>query len=59
MKLSPSQWCKIQEILANLTCPHCFSAKVKLTEGEDDNAKCEDCSCTFKFSPDIADRWEV
>ncbi len=59
MKLSASQWCKIQETLANLACPHCFKAKVKLTEDEENNAKCEDCGCTFEFSPDIDTRpWE-
>jgi hypothetical protein len=34
MKLSCAQWCHIQEILANLKCPHCFSAKVKLYQEE-------------------------
>ena len=53
MKLSASQWCKIQEALFNLNCPHCFSAKVKLTEDEKENAKCEDCGCTFEFNPEI------
>jgi len=36
----------------NLGCPNCFSAKVKLTEDEKENAKCEDCGCTFEFNPD-------
>ena len=59
MKIKPKNWCKIQETLANLNCPGCFSAKVKLTESETDNARCEDCGCTFDFDPDIAtDRWE-
>ncbi len=53
MKLSTKQWCKIQETLANLHCPHCFTAKVKLTEDEKENAKCEDCGCTFEYNPDI------
>jgi hypothetical protein len=34
MKLSCEQWCPIQEMLANLKCPNCFSAKVKLCEEE-------------------------
>ena len=56
MKLSKDQWCKIQEALANLKCPHCFSAKVKLAEDEKDNAACEDCGCRFEFDPDLAFR---
>ena len=58
MKLSARRWCKIQETLANIKCPSCFSAKVKLTEDEKENAKCEDCGCTFEFNPDIAFHWE-
>ena len=54
MKLDPKKWCKIQEIMANLKCPGCFSAKVDLTEDEDENAACEDCGCKFEFNPDIA-----
>ena len=54
MKISPKTWCKIQEELANLKCPHCFSAKVKLQEdAEGGNAKCEDCGCRLEFNPDI------
>ena len=56
MKISPKTWCKIQETLANLTCPSCFSAKVKLSEDDKDNATCEDCSCKFTFDPNLADR---
>ena len=58
MKLTSKQWCKIQEMLANLKCPHCFTAKVKLTEDEKVNAKCENCGCTFEFDPDVALRSE-
>jgi len=54
MKLSPEQWCKIQEKLANLNCPSCFSAKIKLTETGKENANCKDCGCTFEYDPDIA-----
>lgn len=54
MKLSPEQWCKIQEKLANLTCPDCFTAKIKLKdEAEGANAECEDCGCRFEFNPDM------
>ena len=53
MKLNASQWCKIQQALANLKCPHCYTAKVKLTEGEKENATCEDCGCVFEFNPDM------
>ena len=53
MKISPETWCKIQEMLANLRCPNCFSAKVKLTEDESENAKCEECGCRLEFNPDI------
>jgi len=35
MKLSCEQYCHIQEMLANLKCPNCFSAKVKLCKEED------------------------
>lgn len=57
MKLSPEQWCKVQETLANLNCPGCFSAKIKLSEGVgSDNAECEDCRCQFEFNPDIVTR---
>ncbi len=58
MKLSASQWCKIQEVLANLKCPHCFSAKVTLAEDDKENAKCEGCGCRFEFDPDIIYRAE-
>ena len=58
MKLNSKQWCKIQETLANLKCPHCFSATVKLAEEEQENAKCEDCGCKFTFDPDITLRWD-
>lgn len=58
MKLKPATWCKIQQFLANLKCPGCFSAKVKLTEDGEGNATCEDCGCKFEFDPDIADRLE-
>ena len=54
MKLNAKQWCKIQETLANLKCPNCFSANCKCTENEGTNAECEDCKCKFEFSPDIA-----
>lgn len=59
MKLSASQWCKIQEALANLKCPHCFSAKCTCTENEGENAKCEDCGCTFEFNPDAPLRYDA
>ena len=59
MKLSAGQWCKIQETLANLKCPSCYSAKVKLTQDEKENAKCEDCECVFEFSPELLGRWDV
>ena len=54
MKLKCGQWCRIQEILANLKCPNCFSAKVKLCPTETDkNAQCEDCQCEFGFDPEV------
>ena len=53
MKLTASQWCKIQATLANLGCPGCLSEKVKLTENENENAECEDCGCKFEFNPDL------
>ncbi len=58
MKLSPSQWCKIQEMLANLKCPNCFSAKVNLIEDEKENADCKDCKCKFEYNPDLVFRQE-
>ncbi len=59
MKLSCGQWCHIQEILANLKCPRCFSSKVKLCpEEKEQNAQCEKCNCEFTFSPDLKDRWD-
>jgi len=59
MKLSCEQWCHIQEILANLKCPNCFSAEVKLNKEETDtNAECQKCECKFEFNPDIRERWE-
>ncbi len=59
MKFSCAQWCHIQELLANLKCPRCFSAKVKLCKEEaDKNAECQDCECRFEFDPEIAHRWE-
>jgi hypothetical protein len=57
VKLSPGQWCKVQETLANLNCPDCFSGKVKLSGGVgNDNVECEDCRCQFEFNPDIVTR---
>ena len=53
MKLSPTEWCKIQKTLADLKCPHCSSARIKLTEDEKGNANCEDCGCKFDFDPDL------
>ncbi len=59
MKLSCEQWCHIQEMLANLKCPRCFSSKVKLCKEEKDkNAACQDCQCQFDFDPEIGQRWE-
>ena len=55
MKLSCNQLCRIKEFLANLKCPNCFSAKVKLCEEEtEENATCEKCGCEFKFNPEIS-----
>lgn len=60
MKLSPEQWCDIQEKLANLTCPSCFTVKIKLEEeAEGGNAGCEDYGCRFEFNPDILHRPEL
>ncbi len=53
MKLSASQWCKIQEMLVNLSCPSCLKSKVKLTENKEGNASCEDCGCKFELNPDL------
>jgi hypothetical protein len=61
MKLSCSQWCHVQELLANLKCPNCFSAKVKLCEEKEkeENAECQECQCRFDFDPEIlGNRWE-
>jgi Zn-dependent alcohol dehydrogenase len=59
MKLSYEQWCRIQEILANLKCPNCFSTKVKLCEEENkENALCTECDCKFEFNPELAGRWD-
>jgi transcription elongation factor Elf1 len=60
MKLSCAQWCHIQEMLANLKCPDCFSAKVELCEEETEkNAQCSECGCRFQFNPDLLEnRWE-
>ena len=58
MKLSPKTWCKIQEMLANLKCPNCFSAKAILTEDEKENAECKDCGCKWTFDPELVVRWE-
>ena len=59
MKLTPEKWCKIQEMLANLNCPHCFNSHIKLRGEEGDNAECEDCGCKFEFNPDIATRSDL
>jgi len=59
MKLSPEKWCEIQEVLANLKCPGCFSTHIKLKdEAEGGNAECEDCGCRFEFDPNLAIRWD-
>ena len=57
MKLGPKAWCKIQETLANIKCPSCFSTKYKLNENEEENATCEECGCKFKVAPDIDKTW--
>ena len=55
IKLSCEQWSHIQEMLANLKCPNCFSAKVKLCEEENkENALCTECDCRFEFNPELA-----
>ena len=54
MKITPQQWCKIQGLLAKLSCPQCYGVKVKLTEDEAKNAECKDCGCKFEFNPDVA-----
>ena len=56
MKLGKQHWCRIQEMLLNLKCPHCFSAKVALKDDEGENAACEDCGCTFDFDPEVVAR---
>jgi hypothetical protein len=54
MKLSCKNLCRLQEFFANLKCPNCFSAKVKLCEEETDkNAQCQDCQCEFEFRPEL------
>lgn len=58
MKLTPGQWCKIKEMLANLKCPNCFSVKVNLTEDEKENAECKDCDCKFEYNPELLSRQE-
>ncbi len=58
MKLKPSIWCRIQEKLRNLKCPNCYTAKVKLCGGEEENAVSEVCGCTFEFNPDAVPRWQ-
>jgi predicted RNA-binding Zn-ribbon protein involved in translation (DUF1610 family) len=59
MKLSCEQWCHIQETLANLKCPNCFSTKVKLCEEENkENALCTECDCRFEFNPELAGTWD-
>ena len=59
MKLSCEQWCHIQEMLANLKCPNCSSAKVKLCEEENiENALCAECDCKFEFNPELTGRWD-
>ena len=50
MKLSCEQGCHIQEMLANLKCPNCFSARVKLCEDEPaEDAHCTECDGRFEF----------
>ena len=61
MKLNSKQWCKIQQILANLKCSNCFSVKVNLAEEGKENAVCKDCGCKFEFNPEVEPRlgsWE-
>jgi hypothetical protein len=54
MKFSCGQWCHLQEVLANLKCPNCFSSKVKLCKEETEkNAECQDCQCRFTFNPEL------
>ena len=57
MKLSCAQWCHLQEMLANLNCPNCFSAKVKLCEEENkENVLCTKCNCGFEFNSELPGR---
>jgi Fe-S cluster biosynthesis and repair protein YggX len=58
MKLAWAQWCHLQEMLANLKCPNCFSAKVKLCKEENkENALSTEYDCRFEFNPELAERW--
>ena len=54
MKLSAKQWQQMQEALAKLQCLLCFSKRIELSVEEGGNAKCQDCSCKFKFNPKMA-----
>jgi len=59
MKLSCEKICKLREMMMNLKCPNCFSAKVQLCEEEkDENAACEACGCEFEFKPELLSGWE-
>ena len=59
MKLSCDRWCHIQEFLANLKCPRCFSAKPRLCKEETDKkTESHGCECEIQFAPDIGLRWE-
>jgi hypothetical protein len=58
MELSCEKWCHIQEMLANLKCPNCFSAKELCEEENKENALCTECDCRFEFHPELAGMWD-
>ena len=46
MKLSCSKWCRIQEMLANLKCPGCFS----VTACEGGGNRTSECECRLTMN---------
>ena len=60
MKISCVGRCRIEEFLANLKCPNCFSVKVKDREGGVGNAQSQGCQCQVEMRREemLYPRWE-
>jgi hypothetical protein len=54
MKMTCSKWCRIEEWLANLKCPGCFT--LAACEGSGD--RITECECRLRMDTSLGGRWE-